>query len=381
MPIPALHEMGAEDERGSSRFGFSHREAISLLGGLLTRIKAIEWSEGKLRLLDQTRLPAEQVILELTRCEQVVAAIGEMRVRGAPALGVTAAYALAMAAQETEAHSRDDYMARLCQAADAIVAARPTAVNVGWAVKGLLALAGRQEKPCQVPRLLLSEAQRLQRRDGEANRALGAFGARLMPEDGGVLTHCNTGALATAGYGTALGIIRAAWEQGKRFKVFHTETRPFLQGARLTAWELQQLGIPATLVVDSAAGFLMGRGEIGCVVLGADRIAANGDTANKIGTYTLAVLAHENGIPFYVAAPTSTVDLSVASGEDIPIEERPAEEVTAIAGVPTAPHGVNVWNPAFDVTPHRYVSAIITEKGIVRPPYALELRRVVQSDG
>jgi methylthioribose-1-phosphate isomerase len=201
-----------------------------------------------------------------------------------------------------------------------------------------------------------------------------------MPLEGGVLTHCNTGALATAGYGTALGVIRAAWEQGKRFHVYNTETRPWLQGARLTSWELGQLGIPGTLLVDSAAGLLMRQGKVACVVLGADRIAANGDTANKVGTYMLAVLAHENGIPFYVAAPASTVDMGTPSGDAVAIEERPSQEVTGFGGARTAPDGVHVINPAFDVTPHRYITAIITDKGVVRPPYLTTLRRVVNSD-
>ena len=216
---------------------------------------------------------------------------------------------------------------------------------------------------------LLAEAQRMQEEDEQANRRMGDFGKEFMPDGGGVLTHCNAGALATAGFGTAIGVIRAGWEEGKRFQVYNTETRPVLQGSRLTAWEFQQLGIPATLVVDSAAGMLMGRGQISCVITGADRIAANGDTANKIGTYTLAILAREHDIPFYVAAPTSTVDLSLSTGEEIQIEERAAEEVTYLQGVATAPVGVPAINPAFDVTPHKYVSAIITEEGVALPPY------------
>ena len=224
--------------------------------------------------------------------------------------------------------------------------------------------------PGDARRELLREAQTLHQEDIAANRAMGRHGAELLPSDGGVLTHCNAGALATGGYGTAIGVIRSAWEQGKRFHVFCTETRPWLQGARLTAWELVQLGIPSALVVDSAAGSLMGRGEVHAVVVGADRIVANGDVANKIGTYSLAVLAKEHGIPFYVAAPTSTVDLAIASGGDVIVEERPVEEVTSWAGIPTAAPGIGVRNPAFDITPSKYVSAIITEHGVVRAPYA-----------
>ena len=220
---------------------------------------------------------------------------------------------------------------------------------------------------------LLTEAQRVQDEDEEVNRRMGAFGKELLPQGGSVLTHCNAGALATAGFGTAVGVIRAGWEDGKRYRVFNTETRPFLQGSRLTAWEFQQLGIPATLIVDSAAGMMMQSGDIDCVITGADRIAANGDTANKIGTYSLAVLAKENNIPFYVAAPTSTIDLDLDAGDQIQIEQRPAEEVLQVQGVPTAPQGISVMNPAFDVTPHRYVTAIITEAGVARPPYLQSL--------
>jgi len=348
---------------------------------MLKEIKAIQWSGDKLHLIDQTLLPTRCEVLALEDWREVVSAIKDMRVRGAPALGVTAAYALGMAAREIRAETRQEFMARLGEAAKVIVEARPTAVNMAWAVKWLMALAESEEDFSHVPRCLISQAEELQRKDEKANRALGQYGADLMPSDGGVLTHCNTGALATAGYGTALGVIRAAWEAGKRFHVFNTETRPWLQGARLTSWELDQMEIPSTLIVDSAVGMLMARGEIRCVVLGADRIAANGDVANKIGTYTLAVLAHENGVPFYVAAPTSTVDLDTPSGDEIVIEERSSEEVVSFAGVRTAPENVGVSNPAFDVTPHRYVSAIITEKGVLRNPYGPALQKEVYGDG
>ena len=347
----------------------------------MKEIKAIEWLGDKLHLIDQTLLPTWYEVLALDDWRQVVSAIKDMRVRGAPALGVTAAYALAMAAREIRSETRREFLARLGEAARAIVEARPTAVNMAWAVKRLMVLAEAQEDFRQVPQCLLAGAEELQREDEKANRALGQYGAGLMPTDGGVLTHCNTGALATAGYGTALGVIRAAWEAGKRFLVFNTETRPWLQGARLTSWELDQMEIPNTLIVDSAAGMLMARGEIRCVVLGADRIAANGDVANKVGTYTLAVLAHENGVPFYVATPTSTIDLDTPSGDEIVIEERSSEEVVSFAGVRTAPQNVGVFNPAFDVTPHRYISAIITERGVLRDPYGTALQKAVYGDG
>jgi methylthioribose-1-phosphate isomerase len=345
----------------------------------LREIRPIQWASGKLRLLDQTRLPLEQITLELDHHQQVVDAIREMRVRGAPAIGVAAAYAVAMAAREIAATDRTMFLARLREAAAAIAAARPTAVNLQWAVRRMLQVADAEPDWKTVADRLLAEARRLQDEDEEINRRMGDVGKELIPDGGSVLTHCNTGALATAGYGTALGVIRASWEEGRRFRVFNTETRPFLQGSRLTSWEFQQLGIPATLVVDGAAGALMRQGEISCVITGADRIAANGDTANKIGTYTLAVLARENGIPFYVAAPTSTVDLSLSTGDHIQIEQRPPEEVTHWQGVPTAPPGVQALNPAFDVTPHRYIAAIVTEGGISRPPYQESLMLAVDS--
>ena len=335
----------------------------------MREIRPILWVGDKLELLDQTRLPQEQISLEIHRYQEAVEAIRNMRVRGAPAIGVTAAYAMALAARQIEAADRAEFLLRLNEAAVEITSARPTAVNLQWAVRRMLRVAEEEGDFVSAPARLLTEAQHVQEEDEEINRRMGDFGKELLPDGSSVLTHCNTGALATSGFGTALGVIRASWEEGKRFEVYNTETRPFLQGARLTAWEFQQLGIPATLIVDSAAGMLMERGRIGCVITGADRIAANGDTANKIGTYSLAVLARENSIPFYVAAPTSTIDLSLNTGEEIQIEERPAEEVTQIQGVATAPPGVSVINPAFDVTPHHYVSAIITEAGVARPPY------------
>ena len=345
----------------------------------MREIRPIQWADGKLMLLDQTRLPREEVLLDIGDYRAAADAIRDMQVRGAPAIGVTAAYAVAMAAQEIQAGSREEFLTQLQEPAAYIAAARPTAVNLQWAVDRMLGVASSEPEVAQVQQRLLQEAQRIQKEDEEINRQLGQFGKELLPDGGSVLTHCNTGALATAGYGTALGVIRAGWESGQRFQVYNTETRPFLQGARLTSWEFQQLGIPATLIVDSAAGMLMNQGAIGCVITGADRIAANGDTANKIGTYSLAVLAKENGIPFYVAAPTSTVDLNLPTGADIQIEQRASQEVTHFQGSATAPEGTTAFNPGFDVADHRYITAIITEAGIAHPPYLESLKLAVSA--
>ena len=344
----------------------------------MSEIRPIRWVDGRLHLLDQTRLPAEEAEVTVTRYEEAVEAIREMRVRGAPAIGVTAAYAMAMAARDFADGRESEFEGLLEEAATRIRAARPTAVNLGWAVDRMLSVAEYGGPPDEIAARLIVEAEKIQQEDEAINRRMGEFGKELMPDGGSVLTHCNTGALATSGFGTALGVIRAGWEAGKRFEVFNTETRPWLQGARLTSWEFQKLGIPATLMADSAAGMLMRQGRIGCVITGADRIAANGDTANKIGTYSLAVLAQENGIPFYVAAPTSTIDLSLPGGDGIEIEERAPEEVTRFGGVQTAPEGVAAVNPAFDVTPHRYISAIVTESGVASPPYAESLLLAVR---
>ena len=347
----------------------------------MSEIRPIQWSQGKLRLLDQTRLPLEGVTVEVESYRQAVAAIRDMQVRGAPAIGVTAAYAVAMAAREIGASQRDQFLSQLKKAGEEISAARPAAVNLQWAVERMLQIAEAEANVSAIRDSLLAEAQRMQEEDEAINRRMGAFGKELMPEDGGVLTHCNSGALATAGYGTAFGVIRAGWDDGKRFQVYNTETRPFLQGARLTSWEFQQLGIPSTLIVDSAAGMLIAQGAVSCVITGADRIAANGDTANKIGTYTLAVLAKENGIPFYIAAPTSTIDPSLASGEGIQIEQRSEDEVTHFRGSAVAPPGVAALNPSFDVTPNRLVTAIVTEVGVARAPYTESLTSAVESAG
>lgn len=341
-------------------------------------MEAVAWAGDRLRILDQTLLPGEERYLDATDHHQVAEAIRSLRVRGAPLIGIAAAYGLALAARNIPADSMAAFLQALEEAARELAATRPTAVNLFWALDRLMARARACATPREAREALLAEARALHLEDVEANRRLGALGASLLPPGRAVLTHCNTGSLANGGYGTALGIVRAAWESGRLPHVYLTETRPLLQGARLTAWELAREGIPATLIVDGAAGLLMRRGLVGAVVVGADRIAANGDVANKIGTYTLAVLAREHGLPFYVAAPTSTLDLATASGEAIPIEERGEEEVRQIGGAVIAPAGVGVANYAFDVTPAAYVTAIVTERGIARPPYRESLPQLLQ---
>lgn len=341
-------------------------------------IEPIAWANDRLRLLDQTRLPTEEVWLEIEDEREVAAAIREMRVRGAPAIGVTAAYGVALAARRISATDMPAFLAQLEEAITLLGATRPTAVNLFWALERMRQVARSAATPDDARARLLAEALAVHSQDVAANRGMGRFGAELIPDGATVLTHCNAGALATAGYGTALGVIRAAREAGKTVKVVADETRPLLQGARLTAWELARDGIETTLIADTMAGSFMRRGLISCVVVGADRIAANGDVANKIGTYQVAVLAKEHGIPFYVAAPISTLDLSLASGDEIPIEERNPDEVTHVGGVRTAPEGITVANPAFDITPARYITAIITERGIARAPYEESLRNVMR---
>jgi methylthioribose-1-phosphate isomerase len=340
--------------------------------------QTIEWKGDRLVLLDQTLLPNEEIYREYRDHREVARAIVDMVVRGAPAIGVTAAFGVALAARELATQGGGDLADRLGPACDALRATRPTAVNLFWAVDRMRrrAEALRGRPAAEAAEELLAEARAVLEEDVEANRRLGRWGAELLPDEATVLTHCNAGALATAGYGTALGVVRAAVEAGKRVAVVADETRPFLQGARLTAWELLKDGIPVTLITDGMAGYRMQRGGIDAVIVGADRIAANGDVANKIGTYGVAVLARENGIPFYVAAPLSTVDLSLQGGEAIPIEERAREEVTRCGDARVAPEGVGVWNPAFDVTPARYVTAIVTDAGVARPPYAESLSRL-----
>lgn len=324
-------------------------------------MNALEWTGRSLRLLDQTKLPRAIVWLDCQTHQDVARAIADMVVRGAPAIGAAAAYGLVLAAQANPA------LESLQQAAVELGNTRPTAVNLRWALQRMLRAADLATD--HLAAVLEAEANRLAEEDVAVNRAIGRHGAELVPAEARILTHCNAGALATVGYGTALGVIRAAVEQGKRVEVFADETRPYLQGSRLTVFELMQDQIPVTLLTDSMAGFLMAQGRVDLVVVGADRVTQNGDVANKIGTYSLAVLAKEHGIPFYVACPLSTLDLSLPSGDQIPIEERSASEVTGVGGLQLAPDGVKVWNPAFDVTPHRLVTALITERGVIRPPY------------
>ncbi len=336
-------------------------------------VETIQWTEAGVVMIDQTKLPRLTEFVTCTNYEQVAEAIRSMVIRGAPAIGVAAAMGVAIGMTQADPERLDEEFANICAV---LGATRPTAVNLFWGIERMkrkyASLKG--QSAAGIATALVAEAKLIREEDIEINRAMGRHGAPLIPDGRTVLTHCNAGALATAGYGTALGVIRAAIESGKKIDVFADETRPFLQGARLTAWELQQDGIPATLITDNMAGHFMKSGRIGSVVVGADRIAGNGDVANKIGTYSVAVLAKENGIPFYVAAPISTLDLSLTSGDQIPIEERSPREVIEVFGVPVAPEGIAVQNPAFDVTPNRYVTAIITERGVARAPYEVSLR-------
>jgi len=339
-------------------------------------IQTLEWTEQGVRFIDQTKLPTEEVYVTCTTHQEVADVIRNMVVRGAPAIGVSAAMGIALGVKNSKAQSSGDLQRDFDQICDLIAKTRPTAVNLFWAIRRMRDKFEQNlaSTVTQIKEDLIREAQRMHAEDIAANQAMGRHGATLMPSTGGVLTHCNAGALATAGYGTALGVIRAAVEQGKKIHVYADETRPFLQGSRLTAWELMKDGIPTTVISDNMAGAIMQQGKIGAIVVGADRIAANGDVANKIGTYSVAILAKEHKIPFYVAAPISTVDLDCPDGSQIPIEQRNAREVTHIAGRQMVPEGVEVENPAFDVTPAKYLAAIITEKGIARAPFEESLR-------
>lgn len=333
-------------------------------------IPTVEWKDGAVRLLDQSRLPEHVEFLDCRDYQTVAAAIRELRVRGAPAIGVTAAMGVALGAQAVETTDYDVFAKAVETICDHLAATRPTAVNLFWAIErmkqALASLRGRTVM--EVKGALVKESQTILDEDIAMNKAMGRHGAALIQDGNTILTHCNAGALATAGYGTALGVVRAAWEQGKKIRVIADETRPVLQGARLTAWELMQDKIPVTLITDNMAGSIMRQGLIHLCVVGADRIAANGDVANKIGTYSVAVLAKAHNIPFYVAAPYSTIDLVTPSGNEIPIEQRRPEEVTSIFNGPMiAPKGVTVFNPAFDVTPAEYITAIITERGVFKP--------------
>ncbi|HZE88198.1 MAG TPA: S-methyl-5-thioribose-1-phosphate isomerase [Verrucomicrobiae bacterium] len=339
--------------------------------------KTIEWSDDGVVMIDQRRLPGEEIYVTLRTPEEVAEAIRNMTIRGAPAIGCAAAMGLALAARRAEDKREQDFEAAFEAAVKLIGATRPTAVNLFWAIARMRAVYHQNRDGNDgraLAAILVEEAKRIRREDEAMNRRMGEFGASLMPDDGQVLTHCNAGALATGGFGTALGVIRAAVAHGKKIRVLADETRPLLQGARLTAWELMHDGIPTTLITDNMAGHFMHKGEIASVIVGADRIAANGDTANKIGTYSVAILAKEHGIPFYVAAPFSTLDMNVATGEGIPIEERRGAEVTHLAGVAISPGGAAAHNPAFDVTPAKYITAIITDRGVARPPFEASLR-------
>lgn len=355
-------------------------------------VKTVEWHEASAEgagttearspevwLIDQTRLPLEEVVVRCRRFEEVAQAIRTMQVRGAPAIGVTAAMGVALGAwpaPETAAH----FWPALEEVCTTLAATRPTVVNLFWAIERMRQLAGslRGRPVVEIKRALANEAVRMAAEDEAANQAIGRHGEALFKDGDGVLTHCNAGALACVAYGTALSPLLEAHQRGRRLHVFVDETRPFLQGARLTAWELMRAGVASTLITDNMAGYFMAQGSVQRVIVGADRIAANGDVANKIGTYVLAILAHAHGLPFFVAAPTSTVDLSLRSGEAIPIEQRDPAEVTHFQGIQVAPHGMAAAHPAFDVTPHRYVAAIITEQGVLRAPYDQSLRRAVE---
>ena len=334
----------------------------------------VSWVPGKVRLIDQTALPESLKYVELSDWREVVEAIRTMVVRGAPAIGCTAALGMALGARGIISDGRESFLKRIVSMADAFRASRPTAVNLFWAVDRMLAIAENMEgNTVDVKDAMLKEALKMLAEDIDINRRLGRFGAERMPDSANILTHCNAGALATVGYGTALGVVRAAVEDGKRIHVYADETRPRLQGMKLTAWELAQDGIPVTVIADNMAASLMRQGKIDVVIVGADRIAANGDTANKIGTYGVAVLAKHHGIPFYVAAPFSTIDMKLASGVQIPIEERDSIEMTHVDGVRIAPVGVEVLNPAFDVTPAELITGIITEQGVISAPYEVNL--------
>ena len=345
--------------RRAASFAQMQTKTLSWIGGL----------PGTLRLLDQTLLPVDCREIDCTSVEQVWEAIRMLRVRGAPAIGVSAAYGVVLGVQDSISSKRGDFDRRLTEVIDYLASSRPTAVNLFWALERLRQVADSHPKLSagEVLERLLDEARRIEKEDREMCAAIGRHGAELLESGQGVLTHCNAGGLATAGDGTALSVIFSASAQGKNIHVYADETRPLLQGARLTTWELQQRKVPVTLICDSMAGWVMKEGRVGSVVTGADRIAANGDAANKIGTYTVALLARAHGIPFYVAAPSSTFDLSLESGAEIPIEERKSEEITHGFGRQTAPDEVDTYNPAFDVTPAEYIAAIVTEHGLIRP--------------
>jgi methylthioribose-1-phosphate isomerase len=345
-------------------------------------IKTLEWTDEGVRFIDQTKLPTEETYVTCRTYEEVADAIKTMIVRGAPAIGVAGAMGVALGTRDAQAASVAELKPKFEHICGVLAATRPTAVNLFWGIQRMkdtfAALADSGKSVDEIKRGLIREAQQMHAEDIAACHAMGKHGAALLPKSGGVLTHCNAGALATCGYGSALGVIRTAVEFGAKISVYADETRPFLQGSRLTAWELMKDGIPTTVISDNMAGVMMAQGKVGAVIVGADRIAANGDVANKIGTYSVAILAKEHGIPFYVAAPWSTVDMATPDGTKIPIEQRATNEVTHLAGKQIAPTDVRVENPAFDVTPHRYVTAIITERGVAKPDYSKSLQELAE---
>jgi methylthioribose-1-phosphate isomerase len=342
-------------------------------------VQALCWCADHIRILDQTRLPAEEIYIECRDLATMADAIRRLAVRGAPAIGIAAAMGLAFAAQGIEAAGGETFLQQLKPVCDCLRQTRPTAVNLGWALDRMMAkarAAAGKADVVELKNILIAEARAIHDEDIANNRAMGAFGQEVVPQKAAIMTICNTGTLCCGGHGTALGVIRTAAEAGKDIEVVACETRPLLQGARLTAWELKASGIPFKLITDGMAAFYMRRKGIDLVIAGADRIAANGDSANKIGTYGLAVLARHHKVPFYIAAPRSTIDRAIARGDDIPIEERAADEVTGFGASRTAPAGTPVWNPSFDVTPAELISGIITDCGVVRPPYAANLKNI-----
>jgi methylthioribose-1-phosphate isomerase len=345
-------------------------------------IRTLEWTDEGVVMIDQRILPTEEAYPLFKTYEEVAFAIKDMVVRGAPAIGVAAAMGVALGARNIGTNDAAHFDQQFHHICDVLAGTRPTAVNLFWAIERMKTLYQKLKSEnlplAEICQRLIDEAKHMHGEDVAINKAMGANGAALIPDGATILTHCNAGALATAGYGTALGVIRAAVEAGKNVAVYADETRPFLQGARLTAWELHKDNIPVTLITDNMAGHFMKAGKLDCVIVGADRIAANGDVANKIGTYSVAVLAKENNIPFYVAAPISTIDLNTKTGDDIPIEQRPESEVTHVKGAQLSPNGITIANPAFDVTPNRYVTAIITERGVARAPFTESLYSLVK---
>lgn len=350
----------------------------------MTTYRTLQWepNTNTLILLDQRSLPHEIRFITCKDEHQTAEAIRNMTIRGAPAIGAAAAFGMALAAFRCAATSPHEFRQRMEQAAQLLAQSRPTAVNLQWALKRVMnVLTTSEGNVDELRRLILQEANQISEEDVRINKKIGLNALQILPQEINFIHHCNTGALATVDYGTALGIIRTAHEDGRKVFVFVDETRPRLQGARLTTWELQQLGIPFKVIVDGASGFVMKRFRIDAVVVGCDRVAANGDTANKVGTYNLALAARAHGVPFYVACPTSTIDLSIPHGDLIPIEERAAEEITQIEGIPICPPETSVFNPAFDVTPAEYITAIITENGICYPPFTQSLSKAVQANG